>query len=41
MLRISGGEIASWLDYWNPLEIIELQGLLPDLISHFAEEDNT
>lgn len=33
VLRISDGQIVSWRDYWSPLEIIELQGMLPDLLS--------
>ncbi|MGI8908991.1 MAG: nuclear transport factor 2 family protein [Rubrobacteraceae bacterium] len=40
VLRVSGGEILSWRDYWNPLEILELQGLLPSLISRLTEEDD-
>lgn len=32
ILRISNGEIASWRDYWNPLEILELQGTPPVVI---------
>jgi len=38
VLRISDGEIASWRDYWDPLKVLELQGLLPGLISRLTEE---
>lgn len=27
VLKISNGEIVSWRDYWNPLEILDLQGI--------------
>ena len=40
VLRVSGGEITSWRDYRNPLEVLELQGLLPGSISHPTEEDD-
>lgn len=39
VLRISNGEIVSWRDYWNPLEIFELQGLLPNLVAQLTEDD--
>lgn len=38
VLRIIGGRIALWRDYWNPLEIIELQGLLPELVASMSGE---
>lgn len=30
VLKVADGEIVYWRDYWNPLQILELQGLLPD-----------
>jgi len=36
VLNIVDGRIASWRDYWNPLEIIELQGRLPALLARLT-----
>lgn len=38
VLHIIDGQIVSWRDYWNPLEIIELQGLLPELLTQLTED---
>ena len=40
IMRVSGGQIASWRDYWSPLEGIRLLGRLPQLISALSEKDN-
>lgn len=39
VLRVSGGEIVSWRDYWSPLELFELLGVLPDLASQLSDDD--
>ncbi len=41
VLRIVGGRIAIWRDYWNPLKIIELQGLLPELVASMSGDEAT
>lgn len=41
VLRITGGQIKLWRDYWNPLEILDLQGHLPDLVASMVDESTS
>lgn len=40
VLKIENGQIAYWRDYWNPLEILDLQNLLP-AVGSAASTDET
>jgi len=41
ILNIVDGRIGSWRDYWNPLEIIQLQGLLPNLLTGLTQGESS
>jgi ketosteroid isomerase-like protein len=41
VLNIVDGRIGSWRDYWNPLEIIQLQGLLPNLLTGLTQGESS
>jgi hypothetical protein len=38
ILQVSGGQIASWRDYWSPIEGSRLLGRLPELFSRLADD---
>lgn len=39
IVRVREGQIVLWRDYWNPLASAELLGRVPQLLSHYTEDD--